>query len=451
MRHARGSACAGSPRAARWGFGAAALAAWWLTACGTARAPSGGESSAGDTPSARASGGGATVVVTLATGSADVVEAPALAQPPHETPELRGLVLGTTASGALLSDGTAALWGESFYPFYGAALEAGQGRSEEPVRVAGLAGVRQIGLGTFFGCALRDDGAIVCWGDEGTRFGFTDSQPRYQPVAIPGAQKAKAIAVGTGSVCALGAGGGVTCWGHAALGVAAPLPRYGPAHVAGLDDAVEIACGHAHACARRASGEVACWGRNRAGELGDGTLAERATPVRVHGLPGKAVELALSGASEEPPELLGIGSFTCARLDDGTVACFGNDDHGELGDGKRSPRARPARIDGLHDAIGLTAGTNHACALVAEGAAGGSVRCWGRNHGGQLGDGTTETRRTPVAVLDLPRAGGHHTCARTESGRVYCWGLGLRGELGAGKGWSSATPREVSGALWRMR
>ena len=102
---------------------------------------------------------------------------------------------------------------------------------------------------------------------------------------------------------------------------------------------------------------------------------------------------------------------------------------------------------GLTDGTRLAAGGAHTCALAA-----GQVRWWGDNSHGQLGDGTTNNRNAPAAaiagltnVVDLA-AGSYHTCARREIGEVYCWGFNFAGQLGDGTTTDRLVPTDV---VWR--
>jgi alpha-tubulin suppressor-like RCC1 family protein len=124
--------------------------------------------------------------------------------------------------------------------------------------------------------------------------------------------------------------------------------------------------------------------------------------------------------------------FTCAVLDAGTVYCWGNNTHGQLGNGTRVNSNIPVRVDAITDAKAVTAGWGHACALLASG----GVKCWGYNADGELGQGTFVDRTRPVVVSGLEAgaiavdAGDFHTCAATVSNGLKCWGKNTYGQLG---------------------
>jgi alpha-tubulin suppressor-like RCC1 family protein len=186
---------------------------------------------------------------------------------------------------------------------------------------------------------------------------------------------------------------------------------------AGLCSSAELALGTAHTCARLDDGTVRCWGANERGQLGDGTTSGRVTPA-VPDLAGLA-QIAT-----------GVG-HTCARFTDGTVRCWGANDRGQVGDGSRTDRVLPAAAVGRVDVVEIAAGGDHTCARVQDG----RVWCWGANGRGQLGDDTTHDRLIPRRVPDLERvthiaAGYAHTCAVLADETVRCWGRNDAGQVG---------------------
>src|SRR5688572_30456754 len=124
--------------------------------------------------------------------------------------------------------------------------------------------------------------------------------------------------------------------------------------------------------------------------------------------------------------LSGVLDHTCRVNGDGTVSCWGENDFGALGDGTSETRTAPVKVVNLNAAVAVAVGVNHSCALLSTG----TVRCWGSNFSGQLGDGAAETFqvRPPVTVAGITNAvaitsGWHHTCALladgTEIGRAH--------------------------------
>ena len=114
----------------------------------------------------------------------------------------------------------------------------------------------------------------------------------------------------------------------------------------------------------------------------------------------------------------------CAVTAGGALVCWGRNTYGQLGDGTTTSRATPIGVSGLGGGIAaIAAGSNHSCALTAAG----GVVCWGRNTYGQLGDGTTTDRWTATAAVGIGSSvtavapGVFHTCVLTASGDVMCW------------------------------
>jgi len=136
---------------------------------------------------------------------------------------------------------------------------------------------------------------------------------------------------------------------------------------------------------------------------------------------------------------------TCVLLGDGTVRCWGRNGQGQLGDGTLTNSATPVPVAGITGVAAVSGGGSHTCALLRDG----TVHCWGENADGQLGTSTAgEVSTTPVRVGGITgaiavTAGWQHTCALLGDGTVQCWGRNLEGQLGNGTTTSSTTPVRV--------
>lgn len=209
-----------------------------------------------------------------------------------------------------------------------------------------------------------------------------------------------------------------------------------PVPVTGITTASTVGGGIEHTCSLLADGTIRCWGTNYVGQLGDGTTAGLSeVPRQVQGISG-AIGLAVGGF------------HNCALLSDRTVKCWGRNQDGQVGNGDNTTdvRAPDLPVSGLASVAAITAGGYHSCALMSDS----TVRCWGRNTRGQLGDGTGSFySSTPVVVSGMTAAvsvsgGFYHTCAVLRDGAVQCWGDNDSGQIGSTLAYSNV-PVTVAG------
>lgn len=328
--------------------------------------------------------------------------------------------------------------------------ELGDGTTSDspvPVYVSGfVSGVQAAATPGYVGdftCLLTAGSGVKCWGDNtygelGDGTGLNSLVPVDVAGLSSGVSAITAGGGGGGHACALTDTGSVSCWGYNAsgqLGDGSTANRLSPVPVSGLADATAVSAGGTHTCAMTSTGGLKCWGRNVWGTLGNGTTVDSTTPVDVSGLTSDVV--AVAGGSDH----------TCALTSGGGVKCWGYNGAGQLGNNTTTQNSVPVDVSGLASGVqAISAGLLHSCALLTDGTA----KCWGWNFHGQLGDGTTVTRLTPVTVSGLADgvaigAGAVHTCALREANGVACWGRNDFGQLGDGTTVEQHTPVEVIG------
>jgi len=312
----------------------------------------------------------------------------------------------------------------------------GLGRDQEirvPTRVPGLSKVVAFDTSASHTCGVTSDGRVRCQGPQmplpGHPVGLSAGPDSTE---LPGIAEASAVSVGYGHTCVLGREGGVTCWGPPDLAI--------PASGRAITDAVAVSGKSGYACALVKDGTVYCWGESIRRDLG----LDPAAPELVR------MELPV------PAKALAVGWFHgCAVLEDGRVMCWGLSYFGALGDSGDAfwndvEFAPPEFATGIDDAVAIAVGVDHTCAQLGDG----TVRCWGSNYGGTLGDGTTSTRFEPVAVPGLVgvtalSAGEYHSCALRDegdgAGALVCWGRNDRGQIGNGEDVDAARPVPVPG------
>lgn len=214
-----------------------------------------------------------------------------------------------------------------------------------------------------------------------------------------------------------------------------PGPALATGAAAGALAFRQVSAGETHTCGIATDNRAYCWGSNSHGQLGDGTSTLRQTPVAVA---GTLRFRRLSAGSEH----------TCGVTTDNRAYCWGSN-YGRLGDGTTSTESlTPVAVTGGRLFRQVDAGTYHTCGVSYPD---NWVYCWGANYVGQLGDGTSVDRATPVLVAGGLRfrqvAGGQeHTCGVTTTDRAFCWGSNRFGQTGDSlPGGEHLTPSLVAG------
>jgi hypothetical protein len=305
-----------------------------------------------------------------------------------------------------------------------------------PVRYDGSGYVLEAHGTDGLACARMAEGWLSCFGYSTSIPGAREFEVRSGPgIRTPGTEGAEAFAVaGVAGVACFVRAGRVLCWGYDpadAPSVSPPSSRTDIVEVRGITDAVDVVAMQATMCARSADGSVRCWGRGTFGELGNGTRTPWTNvPVRVAGI-DDAVDLAASPA------------HACAERRDGSIACWGNNELGALGDGTRTNRDRPVRVTASFPA-GSRLARSLALAASCVRSPAGEVWCWGSAIDGVLGDGSGDDAlggvRVPglSGVVSLTGRGETYCAARPD--RVDCWGRAGVGKLGNGSNVSAPRP-----------
>ncbi len=350
------------------------------------------------------------------------------------------IVAGASHTCARMADGTVRCWGANEFGQLGDGSTTARSR---PVPVVGLRDVGMLALGEGHTCALVGDGSVRCWGRNAVgQLGASVADRSLTPVPVQNLTAVEAIAAGDDHTCARLQDGSVRCWGLNDEGQLGgddaafrdtPVAVRDPAGTTNLTGVAGLAAGERHTCARMAAGGALCWGLNAFGELGDGTRVGRRLPAPVMNL--GALEAIAAGERH-----------TCARLDTQRVRCWGGNGDGQLGDGSTTDRDVPVDARGVEMAIAVRAGVTHSCALLDDQ----TVRCWGRDVEGQLGevsiavDGGGTIRSPGLGFVEEITAGAQHTCARLNNNEVRCWGANGSGQLGDGTVETRRTPVRVA-------
>jgi len=326
-----------------------------------------------------------------------------------------------------------------------------------PAPVKGLHGVQKVEAGSGHVLALLADGTALAWGRNSfgqLGDGTTENQPLPVEVKLDGIAD---IVPGGGQSLFLRTDG--TVWGCGAgfFGMLGPDNRGlvpVPAKIDTPDGIVQLVSGGGQALILLSDGSVYSWGRNDVGQLGDGDESgERPGSVQQEhagrAYPARLIPAKVKGLGRVRSIGAG-GGHSLAVLEDGSLWAWGDNDRGQLGDGGTTHQYSPVRAN-VQDVVHATGAYHHTVVILADG----TLRSFGMNDKGQLGNGGTETSLVPVEVRGLSdvvnvvttggggeeNPGGFgHNLALLADGSAWAWGCNDHGELGDGTTETRLTP-----------
>jgi len=210
-----------------------------------------------------------------------------------------------------------------------------------------------------------------------------------------------------------------------------------------IDTYTKVSAGATSTCALTQAGKVRCWGNNSSGQLGNGTTTNSSLPIELTALGSGNKDIAVGGTA------------ACVVTHEDTVKCWGNNAYGQLGNGSTASSTTPVSVcayvdcaqgELFSDAVAISAGYSHFCAMHATAFNNNRISCWGRNNYGQLGNSlyeelyysypvlvsqTNDTNTSSIDGFTAVEVGDGYSCGILGSeGYVLCWGRNTEGQLG---------------------
>jgi alpha-tubulin suppressor-like RCC1 family protein len=399
---------------------------------------------------------------------------------------------------AIRTDGTLWAWGRNDLSQLGdgttterhSPVQIGTATTWQSVAAAGVGGwdlVTYDYVPVAVTVAVRRDGTLWAWGTNTySQLGDGTTINRTAPTQIGTATTWQSVSAGAYHVAAVRTDGTLWAWG---IGDGTPTGSGVPTQIGTATTWQSVSAGYGHTVALRQDGTLWAWGFNDSGKLGDGTTTSRSLPVQVgtaaiwqsacagdehtvalrangtlwawgDGGNGQVGSTTLATNNRFSPEQIGTATtwqsvsayhnYTVALHHDGTLWAWGGNYYGQLGDGTTTNRTVPVQIGTSTMWKSITTSSSYSKSTLAV-RTDGTLWAWGNNYSGQLGDGTTTDRATPVQIgtattWQTVAGGDTYTVALRTDGTLWAWGSNYHSQLGDGTATDRHTPTQIGNA-----
>lgn len=324
----------------------------------------------------------------------------------------------------------------------------------------------KVASGRSLNCALMSNKRLKCWGN--TSWGINSATPQdYTSLS-----DIEDLVIFGDNFCAIRTGGALSCWGSNSYGqVGNGLTSSVTTPVLVLaSGVVKVGLSESHACALMADGTIKCWGSNYNLKLGlpdgsqnllvpttmtsfgivkDFSVGNKGTCVVRDDKTVSCLGLAFPTNLTTVSKLFPAREAHCALLEDGSLKCWGYNDYGLLGDGTTTASHTIAKTVnfGADTVVDVVSANYRFCATLSSG----SIKCWGMNSSGELGDGTRTNRYLPTTLSVVTPAsvaqisfGPFDSCALMQNESIRCWGDASANMLGSGELLYQTIPQKLS-------
>ncbi len=368
-------------------------------------------------------------------GSLGEAGTPEEEEPDVPIPNTWKVVYSSNHSCALAMDNSVWCWG------MGSSGQMGRGNVQDsnmPRHVKKGNDFAVISVGQWHTCGIKTDGTLWCWGQndlEWRQLGTSDGCLFTAPCQVGADNNWAQVDSSQRFNCALKKDKTMWCWGaneYGQLGDGSTVNRPTPAPGFPGNDWLEVRVAGGFTCAMRQDGSIWCSGDNLFGQLGDGTTTERHTPVQAGrdtdwNMFGLGAPFVLATKDDNTLWVWGAcpdwwagghetcgptphrytrfsnfhfvagsaGKHTCLIMTDGSLACLGKNEHGQLGDGTFNESLVLKPVEPGSKWKFVSAGEACTCGIKDDD----TLWCWGRNQYGAVGDGTNEDRNVPTKII----------------------------------------------------